>query len=313
MNEPRDIGRMSDELISRTKEEGLMDYDEYLEILKRLDERQIKNIIFNCHTRFDKTLPPDDDWQAHLKNKANEIFEAVPVALRHLLGCPMIVFRYEKFLNFLSSHQNLETKSVNEVFWEFVETFPIKNYHRAIRVKPGVEVDLYSRMLTAPNLTRKLLDYGSSTYPPIVGDFEEGYSYHVHNRTTDGSMVSWTEDRSVALFAATDGVEEYDEGWSNNPKSTIMVVSIRGNSFFFLDETEVNRSSIAEFGRESLLIMSLPARAIEKGGISFEVLNKDKLGYLPQKAGKVSGKDVEEQQREIPASLRDLFRKIFPN
>lgn len=261
-------------------EESVLDYDNYIEILALLNDRQLENICVNIHTRFDRTLRKEDgstDWDK-MRDEARKKLKRTPKNLRCLLGCPMIVLRYEQFEDYLNEIRDVKKAVPSEVFWGFVERFPIKTYYRAVRVRPGQEVNFYSGMLNAPRLQPEFRDYGDATYPPVVGDFEGRFTYHVYlNRSTQGSLVSWTEQENVALFAATLGVEEYDPDWSADNEGAVFVMQVRANSFFFVDETEVNKSSSLKPGEESILVMSLPFRAIENGGMAFHVYSKEDI------------------------------------
>lgn len=269
------------EILVHETEESVLDYDKYIiRILAHLNDRQLENIIVNIHTRLDKTLEKENrftDWD-RMRAEAKEKVESTPKNLRCLLGCPMIALRYKQFRDYLNEVGNVENAVPSEVFWGFVERFPLKTYYRAVRIRPGQEVEFYRGMLTAPRLEPIFRDFGDATYPPVVGDFEEGFSYHVYlNRDTGGSLVSWTEQEVVALYAATSGVEKYDPDWNADDKGGVCVVRVRANSFFFMDETEVNKSSRREPGRESILVMSLPFKAIEEGEMGFHIYTKEQI------------------------------------
>lgn len=267
------IAKKSERLVRETRKNGVMDYNAYLAILAHLERKQLISIMLDFKTRLDHSAVQFEDYDLE-KQVKEELLDLVPEHLHNLFGCPMIALRYDQFVSFLQKNTEMNFSNSSEVFWKFAETFPKKTYFRAIRVKPGTEVDFYNRMLTAPMLQDKFFENDYSTHPPIIGFFEEDFTYHVYSRNTYTSMVSWSENANTAIFAATDQAEEFDPDWYSNPEGTVVLVEIKANSFFFLDETEINKSSPFPPGRESLLIMSLPTKAIEDGGISFTITKK---------------------------------------
>lgn len=271
------------EIVKDAEQKGELDYRNYISLLSGLNERQISNIFSNLHTRVDSTLTIEEAWGKFfdwdkLLGRVEKRLAMIPTELKCLLACPLVAFRFNEFLNWLQTAEENKKKNPVEAFFDFAESFPTKTYYRALRVKPEQDISFITSMLMAPKIDKDLYDSsdGSTTYGSLVGDFDERFSWHLYfgRSTKESPFVSWTEDLEVAKLAATGSSEVYDPEWHSNENGKLFVMKVEANSFYFLDETQVNESSEKPLGREALVVLSLPFSAIEKGGISFEFFGK---------------------------------------